>query len=411
MAEDIEVTVIGAGQAGLAIGYNLSQLGRQYVILEQNDAIASAWRSRWDSFTLVTPNWSLNMPDFAYAGDDPDGFLSRDETVAHLEQFAAKFDPRVRFGVRVNSLEQIPDSDRYRLDTTDGIIETDNVVVATGSFQTARIPALGKEMTPEIDQLHTSEYRSPDALADGAVLVVGTGQSGCQIAEELYESGRKVYLSVGSSGRAPRRYRGKDTTKWMVDLGMMDQTADKLPTPGARFRSNPHVSGKAGGRTLNLHKFARDGVTLLGHLSGIQGNTIFLTPDLKERLASVDKFADELEAAIDKYIEKNSIEAAPRSEAAEPKDGYESEIISELDLKSAGINSVIWATGYRSDFSWIKMDMLDNYGYPIHERGVTEFPGLYFLGLLWLYTPKSSLLGGVGEDAAFIAEVIKGRQT
>lgn len=410
MSEKIDVIVIGAGQSGLAIGYFLSQLGRQYVILEQNKAIASAWRQRWDSFTLVTQNWSLNLPDFAYAGDDPGGFLSRDETVAYIEQFAAKYDPPVRFGIRVKALEQIPGSELFRLDTTDGIFETHHVVVATGAFQSPRIPALANEFAPEIIQLHTSEYRSPEALAEGAILVVGTGQSGCQIAEELYESGRKVYLSVGGTGRANRRYRGKDTTKWMMDIGLGDQTVDKLPSPGARFRSNPHVSGKAGGRTLNLHQFYKDGVVLLGHLDKVEGNKILLASDLKEKLASADKFARELETAIDKYIEANEIDAAPRLDAAELKDGYDAEIITDLDLEIAEISTVIWATGYRSDFSWIKMDIFDDYGYPIHSRGVTAQKGLYFLGLLWLYKPGSSLLSGVGEDAAFIAEDIKSGQ-
>jgi putative flavoprotein involved in K+ transport len=353
------------------------------------------------------------MPDFPYEGDGPedgpDGFITREEVVTYLEDFAATYNPNLHFGVKVSSIEQVQGVSRYLLNTSDGLFEANNVVVATSTFQQPRIPAVAEELAENIDQLHTSQYRNPDTLKAGAVLVVGTGQSGCQIAEELYQSGRKVFLCVGSTGRAPRRYRGSDTTVWMEKMGMFDQTVDKLPSPKHRFSSNPHVSGKAGGRTLNLHQFARDGVVLLGHFEGVQANNITIAPNLKDSLKAVDHFADELTGAIDKFIEKSGLPAADRPTHTALRDGYDVDIIRQIDLKAENINTVIWATGYSFDFSWVKLPLFDEYGYPIHQRGVTEYPGLYFLGLVWLYTTKSSLLAGVGDDAAYIAKSIEAR--
>lgn len=408
MSEHFDVVVIGAGQAGLAIGYYLSKQKRDYIILEKAPFIASAWRSRWDSFTLVTPSWSLNLPDYPYLGD-PDSFLTREEVVTYLEDFAATYSPNLRLGVRVNSIETAPGGHGYLVQTSDGLFEADNVVVAASTYQQPRIPDFAKEIAGHIDQIHTSEYRNPDALRSGAVLVVGTGQSGCQIAEELYESGRKVYLCVGRAGRAPRRYRGKDTTWWMNQMGMFDQTVDTLPSPKNRFNSSIHVSGKEGGRTLNLHRFARDGVVLLGHLERVQANNMAIAPDLKESLKAVDHFEDEMLGAIDKFIDKSGLPAGERPARSALKDGYNAEIITQLDLVAEDINTVIWATGYSFDFSWVRLTLLDEYGYPIQQRGVTNYPGLFFLGLQWLYTLKSSLLAGVGDDAAYLANTIASR--
>jgi putative flavoprotein involved in K+ transport len=409
MSEHIDVLVIGAGQAGLSISYYLTKQGRKHVILEKASTLVPAWRSRWDSFTLVTPNWSVKMPDFPYAGDDPDGFMTRDEVVEHLEKFAASFDPPVRFGVRVTSVEQNPEGHGYLVHTNDGDFEADNVVVAAGTFQKGRVPAFASELPQEIVQFHTVDYRNPEQLPDGAVLVVGTGQSGAQIAEELYQNGRKVYLCVGDATRGPRRYRGKDMGWWLNEMGEFDQTVDTLPSPKARFGASAHVSGKKGGRTLNLHQFARDGVVLLGHMEGAQGSTIFLAPDLMANLANADKGAAEVKQRVDAYIEKHGLDAPPAENGVEPQDGFDAEIIRELDLVAEGITTVIWATGFSFDFSWVKLPVLDEYGYPIQQRGVTDYPGLYFLGLTWLYKIKSGLLSGVGEDAAYIAEAIAAR--
>ncbi|MFN2194573.1 MAG: NAD(P)-binding domain-containing protein [Anaerolineales bacterium] len=406
MAEHFDTVIIGAGQAGLAIGYYLSQMGRDYIILEKAASITPAWRSRWDSFTLVLPNWTLQMPENPYNGDDPDGFLSRDEMVKYMEEFAATYDPKIRFGSRVTSIEENSEEDNYLVQTEETIYEAENVVVATGVYQEPKIPSFSKNISAEITQLHTSEYSNPEGLPEGAVLVVGTGQSGCQIAEELYQSGRKVYLCVGSAKRLPRLYRGKDSIWWLNKLHFFDQTVDTLPSPKDRFVANPFLSGKNGGHTLNLHKFAREGVVLLGRLKDAKGTSIYLSPDLKENLSKIDDFVADLKQKIDQYIEKNDLDAEPIPNRDALRDGYDAEIFDELDLSVEGIRTIVWATGYKFDFSWIELPVTDEYGYPIQTRGISEFPGLYFLGQHFLWRRRSGLPWGVGEDAAYIAEDI-----
>jgi len=409
VVEHKDVVIIGAGQAGLSLGYYLTQSERDYIILEQASEIVPAWRGRWDSFTLVLPNWTVQMPGFAYAGEDPDGFMERDELVEYFEQYAATFDPEIRFGQKVTAVEKNPNGDNFLVHTSESTIEADNVIVAAGTFQKPSIPACSQNISTDIVQCHTSEYHNPDALPEGAVLVVGTGQSGCQIAEELYQSGRKVYLCVGSATRIPRWYRGQDSIWWLVKTGFFDQTIDKLPSSKARFKANPFLSGKGGGRSLDLHQYARDGVVLMGHLRDAQENRIKLAPNLYENLAIVDQSVLDFKRAVDKYIDENHIEAEDAPLQDEMKDGYDSEIIEELDLRAEGIKTIIWATGYRFDFSWVKIPLWDEDGYPIQDRGVTEYPGLYFLGLHWLYQRKSGLLIGVGEVAAHIAKDIVAR--
>jgi putative flavoprotein involved in K+ transport len=242
-------------------------------------------------------------------------------------------------------------------------------------------------------------------LSPGAVLVVGSGQSGAQIAEELNQSGRTVYLCVGSAGRAPRRYRGRDMWEWLSLSGFLDRTVDKLPTPQARFAANPHISGRDGGHTLNLHQFARDGIHLLGHLATVADGKISLAPDLHESLARVDQFEARLLALIDDYIQRDGLDA-PVEHLSQLRDGFATAIVGDLDLAAAGITNVIWAIGYRFDFSLVKLPVLDASGYPLQERGVSGHPGLYFVGLNWLHCQKSGLLQGVGNDAAYIAACI-----
>lgn len=410
MTERADTIIVGGGQAGLAMSYCLTRQGRRHMVLEQAAQVAEAWRNhRWDSFTLVTPNWQLRLPGFPYQGSDPDGFLPRHEIVAYLERYVEHFNPPLRFGLRVTAVEQQPEGERYVVKTTGGVAyDAANVVVATGLFQQPKIPPFSANLPAKIKQLHSGEYRNPGALPSGPVLVVGSAQSGCQIAEELYQSGRKVYLCVGSAGRAPRRYRGKDITWWLDRIGFFDRTVDKLPSPKAKFAGNPHVSGKDGGHSLNLHQFARDGVVLLGRIQDARDGKILLAPDLNENLAKVDKFEADLLKGIDDLIEKNRLDA-PHENVPQLRDGYEAELITELDLKAAGIASVIWAMGYKFDFSWIHLPIFDEDGYPVQERGVTKYPGLYFLGLPWLHTVKSGLFLAVGDHAAYIASHIAGR--
>ena len=242
------------------------------------------------------------------------------------------------------------------------------------------------------------------------MLVVGSGQSGCQIAEELYQSGRKVYLSIGaSSGRAPRRYRGKDIMWWLVNMGFFDRTVDKLPSPQAKFGGNPHASGKNGGHTLNLHQFVRDGVTLIGRIKGSEGAALTLAADVKDNLARIDKFEADLVKSVDDFIARSGLDA-PEEILPQLRDGYAVEPPERLDLTAAGVTSIVWAMGYTFDYSWIRLPVLDEDGYPQQQRGVTAYPGLYFVGLHWQHTAKSDLFLGIGEDAAFVAAQIAARR-
>jgi putative flavoprotein involved in K+ transport len=411
MTEHVEVVIIGGGQAGLALSYYLTQQGRTHVVLEQGQ-VGETWRkARWDSFTLNTPNWMIQLPGFGYQGDDPDGFLPREDIVDYLKRYAASFHAPLQCGVRVTAVRQRPGSDGYLVQTQQMTFAARNVVLATGAFPKAKLPAASAAVSVNICQMHTSEYRNPQTLPSGAVLVVGTGQSGCQIAEELHESGRRVYLSTSSCGRVPRRYRGKDSAWWLARLGFYDRTVDQLPSPTAKFVCNPHVSGNQGGHDINLRQFARQGVTLLGHVQAAQGKQLLLAPDLEENLAKADAFAAQVTHGIDEYITKTGMEVAASSTTREAlsNDATPTDPLLTLDLQLAGVSTIIWASGYKLDLGWVHIPVLDQAGFPVHRRGITDYRGLYFLGLHWLYKTKSALLFGAGEDAAFIATAIADR--
>jgi putative flavoprotein involved in K+ transport len=398
-----ETIVIGGGQAGLAMSHLLTDAGRDHVVLERSTRIGETWRSRWDSFTLVTPNWTLRLPGHEYRGDEPDSFSTREQVVSHLEDYAASFGPPLRTGVEVSGIEA--DDGSYVVRTSEGDFAAPRVVVAGGTFQRARVPAVGNEAPVGVTQMHSRDYRNPASLPEGGVLVVGSGQSGAQIALELLESGRDVYLCVGGAGRLERRYRGRDTTRWLGDMGFFDQTVDDLDSPAERFQANPHVSGRDGGMTLNLHWFARDGMTLLGRLEGFDGGHAVFRDDLHEKLEAADTMAGEMCAGIDAYIKEAGIDA-PEEELPTPRHGFEQPQIDRLDLSDAGIGTILWAAGHRFDFGWVEPAELDDFGYPIQRRGITNRPGLYFLGLHWMHTIGSGLFYGVGDDARHIAEHI-----
>jgi putative flavoprotein involved in K+ transport len=404
MIESMETVIVGGGQAGLAVSYLLTQQGRQNVILEKADKPAEAWRNhRWDSFTFVTTNWTIQLPGAEYTGPDPDGFMPLKDIIAYFEEYIDRYKLPIRYNSEVISVEGMEGA--YTVRTNGPTYEAANVVIATGLFQRPRIPSFSANMVDGIKQFHSSEYRNPEMLPPGAVLVVGSAQSGCQIAEELYMSGRTVYLCVGSAGRLLRRYRGKDIGWWLDKIGFFDKKVDALPSPKARFTGSAHVSGTKGGHTLNLHQFARDGVVLMGRIIEADGSTITLAKDLKENLAKTDQFEAQILGAIDAYIDKSGSDA-PTDALPSLKDGYELDEILSLNLEDANISSVIWATGYEFDFNLVKHPVTDEYGYPIQKRGLTDYPGLYFVGLPWLTTAKSGLLYGVGIDAEHIAQDI-----
>jgi putative flavoprotein involved in K+ transport len=409
--EKIETIIIGGGQAGLSTSYYLCQMGHEHLILEQASQPASAWRNdRWDSFALLTPNWAIKLPGKVYRGNNPDGFMTRAEVIALFEKYIDNFDLPVQYNSSVTEVTQLANGEGYQVKTNDKNYQAKNVVMATGQFQKGKIPAFSANIPANVLQLHSGQYRNVSQLPEGAVLIVGSAQSGTQIAEELYQSGRTIYLSICSAPRVPRRYRGKDIFEWLLHTGFMDSPIDKLPSPKAKFAGNPHLSGRDGGRTINLHLFARDGVKLLGRLTDADDGKIKLAADLRENLARADKAEADIAAMIDQYIARNAINA-PEETLPNHQDGYQVEEVTELDLKAAGINTIIWAMGYNFDYSLVRLPVTDHDGYPLHERGVTQYPGLYFIGLSWLHKRKSPLLMGVGEDADYIATHITDKQS
>ena len=409
MKRNFHTIVIGGGQAGLSISYHLGLAQQDHIVLEQASQAANAWRNhRWDSFTLNTPNWQSKLQGGGLPGRDPDAFLSRDEIVSYFERYIQKNRLSLWYGARVSAVKMESAKEGYIVETSAGTFGAKNVVVAIGLYQKPRILKLGS-LSRDIEQLHSDSYRNPGSLPSGAVLVVGSAQSGAQIAEELYQSGRNVYLSVSRSGRAPRRYRGKDINWWSHRLGLYERTVDELPSPRAKFGGKPHISGKDGGHTLNLHQFARDGVTLVGRITGVDGTTVKLARDLHENLVQADRFEADLVTKIDNYIETRGLRF-PKEVLPQLTSGFALPELDELDLKQANVTSVIWATGYCFDFSMVRLPVFDGDGYPIQRRGVTAYNGLYFAGLPWLHNAKSGLLFGVSEDAAYVASHIVSRE-
>jgi len=407
-ASRIDTVVVGGGQAGLAVSYYLKQGGRDHVVLERASAVANAWRNqRWDSFTLVTPNFQVRMPGAEYDGDAPYGFMSLSEIVKYFDDYLQRFRLPVHCGVEVMSVEKTDEA--YLVRTSEGDYAAENVIIATGLYQSPRVPPLSARIPCTILQKHSMEYRNPSSLPEGAVLVVGTGQSGAQIAKELYQSGRRVYVSIGSCGRVPRRYRGKDISDWLTRMGMFDRTIDELKSPADKFAPNPQISGKNSGESLNLHQFARDGAVLLGHVRDARNGQVIFAPDMKQTLAKVDQFETDALKRVDNYIMRTGL-SAPPGNIPQLRDGYEQKEIVELDLAAAGISTILWATGYGFDFSLVKLPVVDADGYPVQRRGVTPFPRLYFLGMPWIHKHKSGLLFGVGDDAAYIAALIAERK-
>jgi len=408
MTTHVNTIVIGGGQAGLSVSYFLTRQGCEHLVLEQASAPADAWRNhRWDSFTLNTPNWQSQLPGAPVLGN-PDAFMSREDIVAYLKTYAARLP--VRYGSRVKSVERDSRWGSYLVVTESGeTFVARNIVIATGLYQRPNVPTFSADFPAQIRQVHSDAYRNPQALPQGAVLVVGSAQSGAQIAEELYESGRKVYLAVGRAGRTPRRYRGKDANWWSDKLGLYERTVDQLPSPRTKFAGKPHISGTRGGHTLNLHQFARDGVVLLGHLQGVVGSKIKLARDLHENLARADQHETDFIKAVDAYVSATRM-PAPNETLPALCDGFAAPQLGEIDLAAADITSVIWATSYRFDFSIVRLPVLDTDGFPLQQRGVSNYPGLFFVGLPWLNNAKSGLLYGVGDDAAFIARTIAGER-
>ena len=410
---DHDVLVIGAGQGGLAVSWFLTRLGIEHVVLERS-SIASSWREhRWDSFCTVTPNWSLRLPGAEYAGDDPDGFLSRDALVRHFEAWARSFDAPVRCGVEARAVR--PAGADFEVATSEGPFRARNVVVATSTYQHPHVPAVSARLPSRLEQLTPHEYKHPGMLPPGAAMVVGSGQTGCQIAEELHGAGREVFLCVGRAGRLPRRYRGRDCIEWQRDMGYLDRTPDRLDRPEDRFRGDPHLTGRDGGYTISLHEFHRRGLRLLGRLVACEGERARFDGELHAEMRFADEFSDRIVEQFERHIADREIDAPPPTAVevagGPPQDGRLPEIVREVDLAAEGVGAVVWATGYRHDFSWIEAPIVDASGYPQAPGGMSACPGLYFVGLNWMTWRKSGILYGVGDDARSVAEDIVRRRS
>ncbi|WP_280333057.1 MSMEG_0569 family flavin-dependent oxidoreductase [Nocardia wallacei] len=399
-----EVVVIGAGQAGLSISWHLTSRGIDHVVLER-DTVAHEWRdTRWDNFTLVTPNWQCVLPGYRYDGPEPHGFMTRDEVYAWVRGYADTFEPPVREHVTVTAVTVASDGG-FDIETTSGPAHSDQVVVAVGGYHTPTIPRFAERLPGTIRQLHSAEYRSAADLPEGAVLVVGTGQSGAQIAEDLHLAGRKVHLAVGSAPRVARFYRGRDCVAWLQDMGHYDIPIEDQPGGlGKRENTNHYVTGRDGGRDIDLRRFALEGMSLYGRMTDVTGGTAHFEPNLEKQLDAADAVAQSIKDSIDAYIAREGIDA-PAEEPYRPVWRPEREVTAR-DLTANRITSVVWSVGFRTDYRWLRVGVFDGEGHPCHNRGVTTTTGLYFLGLPWLHTWGSGRFAAIARDAEHLAERI-----
>lgn len=409
----VPVAIVGGGQAGLSASWHLIRSGTEHVVFEA-ETIAHEWTdSRWDSFTLVTPNWHCRLPGYAYDGPDPDGFMTRDQVAEWIAGYAPTFGPPVREHTRVTALTE-RDGGGFTLTVTDdGGEETwraGSVIIATGGYHVPVVPPWASAIDPGITQLESARYKNAARLSPGAVLVVGSGQSGAQIAEDLHLAGRRVHLAVGGAPRVARFYRGKDVMTWLAEMGLYDTPVRQYPGGlAAREKTNHYVTGRDGGRDIDLRRFAAEGMALYGRLDGGRGTRLSFRPTLTAALDRADSVYNSICRDIDRYLERAGIDAPPGrhyepvwSPAHDPL---------ELDLAAAGITTIIWAIGYRPDYRWVKAGVFDGTGHPTHARGVTAIRGLYFLGLPWLHTWGSGRFHGIARDAEHIAGLITGAGT
>ncbi|AZG47099.1 MSMEG_0569 family flavin-dependent oxidoreductase [Gordonia insulae] len=407
-AEHLPVVIVGAGQAGLSVSWYLGRAGVEHLVVESATPTHAWADSRWDNFTLVTPNWHCRLPGYAYDGPDPDGFMTRDEVVEWLAGWLDTFTPPVRDHTTVTRLRRTGDAG-FELTLTDAdgdvTVTCDQVVIATGGYPLPVIPTYAGSLNSEVAQIHSEQYFNPEQLPDGAVLVVGSGQSGTQIAEDLHLAGRDVHLAIGNAPRVARFYRGRDCMTWLADMGLYDTPAQEYPGgKAAQEKTNHYVTGRDGGRDVDLRQFAAEGMHLYGTLTDGKDSTLRFAPTLTSSLDKADSVYNSICSDIDRHIEANGIDAPPPSRY-EPTWHADADP-TELDLAAAGITSIIWAIGFRPDYRWIEASAFDGGGRPMQTRGVTQVPGLSFIGLPWMHTWGSGRFLGVDRDARHIADTI-----
>jgi len=401
--ENVETLIVGGGQAGLAMSEHLSNCGVQHLILERH-RIAERWRSeRWDSLVANGPAWHDRFPSLEFTDLDADAFASKDEIVDYFVAYAHQINAPIRCGVEVIRVSRIAGRKEFKVETSAGDIEASNIVAATGAFQNPVIPSVVPD-TVGVTQMHSSGYRNPHQLPDGAVLVVGAGSSGGQIADELLRAGRQVYLSVGPHDRPPRRYRGRDFCWWLGVLGKWDAVT---PAAGSEHVTIS-VSGALGGRTVDFRRLAAKGMNLVGRTESYKDGVIKFTPDLAENITQGDANYLSVLKEADAYIALTGLDLPeePEAHVIDPEPMSMTEPVREVNLADAGISSIIWATGFRADYSWLEVDACDDEGKPKQQRGVSTEPGIYFLGLPWQSRRGSSFIWGVWHDAKYLADQI-----
>ncbi|MFY0647291.1 flavin-containing monooxygenase [Sulfitobacter geojensis] len=401
--ETIDTLVVGGGQAGIAMSEHLSNAGISHLVLERA-RIAERWRSeRWDSLVANGPAWHDRFPNMEFAKDGPDDFPSKHNVVEYFENYATMINAPIRCGVEVTEVREQTGGPGFIVTTSAGQIEALNVVAATGPFQRPAIPPV-IPADADVVQMHSTAYRNPDQLTKGAVLVVGAGSSGGQIADELLRAGRQVYLSVGPHDRPPRSYRGRDFVWWLGVLGKWDAAA---MTPGTEHVTIS-VSGAHGGQTVDFRRYGARGMTLVGMTDRYENGILHFAKDVAENIAHGDaNYLSVLDEA-DAYVTQQGLDLPEEPQARDlaPDPDCVLNPILELDLAKAGITTVIWATGFTVDYSWLKQDVFDATGRPIHQRGVTTAPGVYFLGLPWQSRRGSAFIWGVWHDARYLADQI-----
>ena len=404
MIEKIETLIVGGGQAGIAMSEHLSNYKIPHLVLERN-RIAERWRSeRWDSLVANGPAWHDRFPNMEFTDFDPNGFPSKKQVVDYFVAYAEMIKAPIRCGVEVKEVRRNVGRPGFRIETSDGIFEANNVVAATGPFQCPLIPDFKFESN-RITQIHSSQYHNSDQLPDGGVLVIGAGSSGSQIADELLRAGKSVHLSVGPHDLPPRSYRGRDFVWWLGVLGKWEAVTKD---PGTEHITIA-VSGAHGGQTVDFRGLAERGIILLGRTHSVKKNVMRFESDLAKNIANGNSYTLSLLDQADEYVIRNGLDFPLEPEAREvlPDPQCVKNPILEIDLKEAGINSIVWATGFDVDFSWLKVDALDENGKPKHERGISTESGIYFLGLPWQSRRGSSFIWGVWQDAKFVADQIQ----
>ena len=406
----VPVAIIGGGQAGLSVSWYLSRAGIDHEVLEAQTPVHAWADSRWDNFTLVTPNWHCKLPGYTYDGPDPDGFMTRDEVVDWLQGWLQTFDAPLRTHTRVTKLAQrVEGGFTLTLESPSGteLLTCENAVIATGGYPLPVMPAYAPSLDPGITQIHSEQYRNAGQLPHGAVLVVGTGQSGAQIAEDLHLAGRQVHLAVGNAPRVARFYRGRDCMTWLSDMGLYDRAAQQYPGGKAAIeKTNHYVTGRDGGRDVDLRQFAVEGMKLYGALADGKDATLAFEPTLRSALDHADAVYNSICSDIDAYIDREGITAPPPSRYV-PVWEPDTEPTT-LDLAAEGVTSIVWAIGYRPDYRWIEASAFDGAGRPMQTRGVTSVPGLSFVGLPWMHTWGSGRFLGIDRDASYVAAAIIG---